>query len=103
MDLRRRWPIIDELCRCAARLPDLELWVFGSMLRSERPNDLDVLIVYNDRADVVALRDMGFWEVSVPTVDIIAMTPDEERHYQFITITGAVRLHPPALRCTNGP
>lgn len=66
------------------------------MLRSERPNDLDVLIIYDNRADVTALRNMVLWEVSVPTVDIIAMTPDEEHHYQFIKITGAVRLSPPA-------
>jgi predicted nucleotidyltransferase len=95
MDLRDRWPTLDELCRYAERFPGLEVWAFGSMLRSDRPHDLDVLIVYNDRADVVALRDMGLWEVTVPMVDIIAMTPDEEYHYQFIEVTGALRLHPP--------
>jgi hypothetical protein len=40
---------------------------------------------------------MGLWEVTVPPVDIIAMTPDEEDHYQFIAITDARLLHPPAL------
>jgi predicted nucleotidyltransferase len=95
MDLRKQWPILDELCRCAERFPGLEVWAFGSMLRSDRPHDLDILIVYNDRTDVVALREMGFWEVTVPTVDIIAMTPDEEHHYQFINATGALRVHPP--------
>lgn len=96
MDLRDRWPILDELCRCAARIPGLEVWAFGSMLRSDTPSDLDILIVYNERIDVDALRDMGLWELAIPAVDILAMTPDEEHHYQFITVTGALRLHPPA-------
>nr|WP_285633767.1 hypothetical protein [Actinoallomurus iriomotensis] len=52
------------------------------------------MIVYNDRADLVALRAMGFWEVTVPAVDIIAMTFDEEHHYKFIELTGALRLYP---------
>jgi hypothetical protein len=63
------------------------------MLRSDAPRDLDVLIVYKSRADVVALREMGLWEVTVPPVDVIAMTSDEEDHYRFIEITGAIRLH----------
>jgi hypothetical protein len=96
MDLSDRWPTLNELCQCAAKLARLEVWAFGSMLWSDQPHDLDVLIIYNDRANVVALRDMGLWEVTVPTMDIIAMTPDEEYHYQFIKVTGALRLHPPA-------
>ena len=95
MDLKNRWPILNELCRCADRFPGLEVWAFGSMRRSDRPHDLDVLIVYDDREDLNALRDMGLWEVTAPTVEIIAMTPDEEHHYQFIKRTGALRLHPP--------
>jgi len=96
MGLKDRWPILNELCQCADLFPELELWAFGSMLLPRRPNDLDVLIIYKNRCDVVALRDMGLWEVSAPPVDIIAMTPDEENHYQFIKITNAQRLHPPA-------
>lgn len=93
MDLSDRWPILDELCRCADNFPELEVWAFGSMLRSKRPSDLDVLIIYEARSDLAALRDMVLWEVTVPPVDIIAMTPDEEKHYQFIKITGAQLLH----------
>ena len=63
------------------------------MLRSKSPSDLDVLIIYEVRSDLTALRDMVLWEVTVPPVDIIAMTPDEEKHYQFIKITGAQLLH----------
>jgi hypothetical protein len=94
MDLRERWSILDELCRCAERQGGLEVWGFGSMLRVERPQDLDVLLLYGDRADIIALRGMGLWEVAIPGIDIIAMTMEEESHYQFIELTGAVRLVP---------
>lgn len=92
MDLRRRWPILDELCKCAAGFRDMEIWVFGSMLRSEQPRDLDVLIIYACRQDVASIRNMGYWELSFPPVEIIAMTRDEESHYDFIKITNARRL-----------
>ncbi|MER8116485.1 nucleotidyltransferase domain-containing protein [Streptomyces sp. NPDC094031] len=92
MDLRRRWPILDELCECAAGFPGMEIWVFGSMLRSEQPRDLDVLIIYGCREDVTSIRKMGYWELSLPPVEIIAMTRDEESHYDFINITNARRL-----------
>jgi hypothetical protein len=96
MDLRERWPSLDKLCRCAERYPTIELWAFGSMLRSHTPRDLDVLVIYNYRPDVIAMRAMGLWEVTIPRMDIIAMTPDEEQHYGFIKLTGAIRLHPAA-------
>ncbi|MFC8535271.1 nucleotidyltransferase family protein [Streptomyces sp. NPDC057249] len=92
MDLRRRWPILGELCECAAGYPGMEIWVFGSMLRSEQPRDLDVLIIYACRGDVDSIRNMGYWELSLPPVEIIAMTRDEESHYDFIRMTNARRL-----------
>lgn len=94
MDLRRRWPILDVLCECATEFPDVEVWAFGSMLRSERPRDLDILIIYNRQQDVAAIRTMGLWELSLPPVEIIAMTRDEESHYDFIGIANAKRLMP---------
>ncbi|MFS8102709.1 nucleotidyltransferase domain-containing protein [Lentzea alba] len=94
MDLTERWPVLGELIRCAATFPGLQVWVFGSTLRSSQPNDLDVLVIYQDRAEVDELRKMGWWEISVPPMDIIAMTEDEEQHYGFITETGAACLHP---------
>lgn len=94
MDLTQRWPILRELCSYAEQFPDLEIWVFGSMLRSDHPRDLDILIIYVNPADVTALLATRLWEVALPVIDIIAMTPDEDQHYRFIESTGARRLQP---------
>ncbi|SES43484.1 hypothetical protein SAMN04488000_13160 [Lentzea albida] len=80
----------------------MQVWAFGSALRSDRPNDLDVLIIYQDRAGVDELRSAAWWEISFPPLDIIAMTEDEERHYGFITGTNAVRLHPTGANPSAG-
>ena len=55
MDLNR-WPRLNLLMEAAHGLPSLQLWLFGPALRSERPAHLDVLLVYEDRSAVVALR-----------------------------------------------
>jgi hypothetical protein len=94
MDLRHRWPILDEICLKAEQLGDMEVWAFGSMLRPIDPSDLDILIVYRDRANVELLRSEVLWELSIPPVHIIAMDHDEQRYYRFIEETGALCLHP---------
>ncbi|CAM5507644.1 hypothetical protein [Streptomyces canus] len=54
-----RKPAETEVARA---LPSLEVWLFGSALRSERPADLDILLIYEDRSAVVALHRMNRWE-----------------------------------------
>lgn len=92
MDIEATWPHLHEFCRLATAAACLEVWLFGSALTSAAPADLDVLVVYEDRADVVTLRGAGWWENFEPPMHIIAMTPQEEHHYQFIATTGARRL-----------
>lgn len=94
MDLTTRWPVLARLCRAAADLHGVEVWAFGSMLKRHDPNDLDILVIYEDRNDLLALRNYELWEVQLPPVEIIAMTTCEERHYDFISITAAIRLCP---------
>lgn len=96
MDLKQRWLILDELCTCATQFPDVQLWVFGSMLRTEHPRDLDVLIIYTNPKHVTDLYGAREWEATLPPLHFIAMTPDEEHDYRFIEGTGAVLLHPPS-------
>ena len=84
------WPHLSELCRLATAYPRLQVWLFGSALTSEAPADLDVLMVYENRADVVAVRLARWWPDFDPPLRIIAMTAEEERHYGFIAHTHAV-------------
>ena len=86
------WPHLELLVEAARGLPPLQVWLFGSALRTGAPADLDVLLVYEDRWTVVALRAMQPWDEFNPPCDIIAMTPLEEHEYAFIAGTGAVRL-----------
>ncbi|MEV0372554.1 nucleotidyltransferase domain-containing protein [Streptomyces sp. NPDC050636] len=91
MDLNG-WPHLRLLLEAASSLQPLQVWLFGSALRSEHPADLDVLLVYEDRSAVVALRKMEPWEDFQPPFHIIAMTPREVDEYEFIKSTRAVRL-----------
>ncbi|MFE5501345.1 hypothetical protein ACFQ73_02185 [Amycolatopsis japonica] len=63
------------------------------MLRTDHPRDLDVLIIYTDPQHVTDLYAAHLWEVSLPLLDFIAMTPDEEDDYRFIQVTNAALLH----------
>lgn len=92
MDLTSRWVQLREFCETAARYPELEVWLFGSALYSPDPADLDVLVVYKNRADVVALRSSRHWKHLDPPLHIIAMTAGEERFYDFKAVTTATRL-----------
>jgi hypothetical protein len=83
MDLRSRWPQLQALADAAEDLTGLQVWVFGSALRRDDPGDLDVLLVYEDRQSVVALRAMQLWGEFSPPCDIIAMTPRELEGYDF--------------------
>jgi predicted nucleotidyltransferase len=91
MDLRVKWHQLDVLCSLAERISDLEVWAFGSVLRRDDPHDLDVLLIYDERDSVVALRNARIWAETDPPCHIIAMTRAEEREYAFIQVTGAVR------------
>lgn len=91
MDLTASWPDLRRFLDLARQRP-VEVWLFGSVLRSDHPADLDVLVVYRNRADVVALRAADWWQECEPPLDIIAMTRAEEQHLAFVAGTRAVRL-----------
>jgi hypothetical protein len=87
-----RWTHLELLLEAARRFPSLQVWLFGSVLRSETPADLDILLVYEDHSSVVALRAMQPWEDFCPPCHLIAMTPLEVAEYDFIVTTEAIRL-----------
>lgn len=99
----RRWPDLSWLASAAASLPSLDLWLFGSALRRPDPRDLDVLAVYGDRESVVQLRCKHAWEECSPPIDLIAMTFREVVEYDFLAVTGAIRLQAPSACRGPGP
>lgn len=74
-------------------------FVFGSVLRSSRPKDFDLLIVYNpticpsDRAYAAHRQfSSGIEQKMGLRVDMTLLTYEEERHSFFIQRTGAIPL-----------
>ena len=83
---------LQTLITQAQALGGLEVWLFGSALKRADPQDLDVLLVYGDRNLVVALRSAKPWNRFCPPVSLIAMTRTELEEYNFVAVTGAVRI-----------
>lgn len=67
------WSHLNEFV-AAARGLHLRVWLFGSALTRDRPRDLDVLVLYAERALVEALRAEHCWTEMGPPLDIIAVT-----------------------------
>lgn len=92
MDLMSQWPQLEMLVAHAKALGGLEVWLFGSALKHADAADIDILLVYDDRETAVALRASEPWEQFCPPFSFIAMTRTELKAYDFITVTGAVRM-----------
>ena len=92
MDLKTRWSPLAVLIEHAADIGDMEIWVFGSMLVHDDPADLDVAVIYDDRAKVTELRGRAYWELESPPVDILCLTHDEDSDLGFLSGAGARRL-----------
>jgi hypothetical protein len=86
------WPHLRRLIDVTGADPSLSMWIFGSALVSDRPRDIDVLLVYENREGVLRVRHAERWDDFDPPIDLIAMTSDEEHHYDFVRITRAVRI-----------
>lgn len=73
---------------------DLSVFVFGSVLvRPDDANDIDILVVYGSPLAMARFRtNIEAVRLSLP-IDLLAMTPEEEKHYQFIEISSAQRLN----------
>ncbi len=83
------------------RIPDFsKLYIFGSIITSSSPNDLDILIVYdpikcspmiayNKHSDTIL--DLGE-HFGLP-VHLTLLTPSEEFKTNFISRTGAIEIN----------
>jgi predicted nucleotidyltransferase len=72
---------------------ELDLYVFGSFLRKcENPQDIDILVIYRDLEALRIFKQRISPVIFGLPVHLIAMTPAEERHYEFIATTDAHRI-----------
>lgn len=78
---------------------NLDFYLFGSLLYSNTPNDIDIIIVYNK--DQISIQDIlllrrnlysSFYNKFKITLDITLLTEEEEKSLNFIQIEKAIRL-----------
>lgn len=76
---------LETLRRIASAHPNLHVFVFGSFSRGHKvPQDIDVLALYRRHGDRRCFRAaLDAAEFNLP-IDLIEMTPEEERHFDFI-------------------
>ncbi|WP_185021660.1 nucleotidyltransferase domain-containing protein [Curtobacterium sp. PhB130] len=69
---------------------NVQVYGFGSFTRGEsKYRDIDILVIYRNLEQLRAfLRDLYELPSDLP-VDVISMTPEEERHFDFIRSEGA--------------
>jgi hypothetical protein len=81
-----------------AKVPRVELYLFGSSRTRAFPADIDLLIIYQD-GDASLGHDLAnsIRDQPAPDVyDVLAMSQSEERELGFIGSERAVRIWPPA-------
>lgn len=70
----------------------IDIYIFGSVLYSKIPNDIDILIIYSSESELFyiknALNSLGL----LYPLDIYYMTSKEEQELNFIVETSAVKL-----------
>jgi len=78
---------------------DIEVFVFGSVLISDSPNDLDIIIIYDN--GVISSRDIykytsNFIEnlsgVTDLFIDITYLTKSENENIDFVNLVSAISL-----------
>lgn len=82
---------LDTLRGIASCHPDVRAFIFGSYSRGVgQPRDIDILALYQDHDDRRRFRaalDAADFDL---TIDLIEMTPQEERHFDFIALQRAI-------------
>ncbi len=78
---------------------NLDFYLFGSLLYSNSPNDIDLIIVYNKEEisiqDILLLRKnlhCSFFHEFKITLDITLLTKQEEKSLNFIQTEKAIPL-----------
>ncbi|WP_156135105.1 nucleotidyltransferase domain-containing protein [Arthrobacter sp. L77] len=89
------WPVLAEVAAIAQAIGGIEVWCFGSVSRGPTARDVDLLVVYEERARVNEFRskidEYGLFQVP-PLLDLICMLPAEVKFYDFLRVTSAIRI-----------
>lgn len=81
--------IVDKLAKIAQDY-EVDLFLFGSILTSPHPSDVDVLCISDSLEKIRRVRAIVSADLSEWVIDFIAMTRREEAELDFIANVGAV-------------
>lgn len=71
----------------------IEIYIFGSVLHSERANDIDILVLYHNQDDLLHIKN-SFTSLSLEyPLDIYYMTLTEVEELDFINRTKAKNIN----------
>lgn len=82
-----------QLLSLKNKIPDdVEMYLFGSFLRTKQWNDIDLLFLYSDIESPAVVRETINKRYSKYPLHLIFMTKTEELELSFIKTTNAKRL-----------
>ena len=87
--------IANKLAKCANDFSNVVVLAFGSALHRKLPySDIDLLIMYQTEQALKEIQiELESIHLELP-VDVIYMTPCEERELDFIQNQGCVKIYP---------
>lgn len=87
--------IVNRLSRSDAGCGNVEVFVFGSVRSGDAPHsDVDLLVVYQNQQELGQVREI-FEEMDFKhPLDVIYMSPSEERELAFISGQECLKIFP---------
>lgn len=70
----------------------IDIYIFGSALYSNMPNDIDILIIYGSEDELLYIKNAFSYLGLLYPLDIYYMTLIETQELNFIVKTNAVKL-----------
>lgn len=77
---------------------DCKIYIFGSYLKTSQWADLDILIIYINFKDISKIKKIIQKNLPHTPLDINFMSYDEEKYFDFISQTNAVKIFPLGLQ-----
>ena len=74
------------------KLSRFECYLFGSILTSNYPNDIDILILYDNPNDILLFKKCIKPDSLNFPLDILYLTFEEEKQFNFIQEQNAIKI-----------